>query len=528
VTPVPNKTAPKKGASKKNTKAASNEPEPEEEEDDSVVRCICGATQDDGGRMMICCESCEAWQHNECMGVTTNAKELEKVKFYCEQCRPDQYRDLLAALERGEKPWEKRKKGKARKSKSGRQSRVSEIAPEGTEDAASSSPKPSSQTPVQDPGIKRKHDAVDGANGDAEVCLQHSLLVAYADQYIKSKDTPAKSAAPAEKRRKSSHSAPKSREADVEVEEPAALLNLEDLPNDRQKFIKHLVKPMAEHIQKVATAGSYRVPDAHTPKSLSTQLALQIEQALTNAYGTPIDYSAQFRSIQFNLGKNKSLTDRLLDGSLKPDELATMSSEDMASEELQKRMAAMKQEVEKQSVLVDEAGPAPRIRKTHKGDEIIEDDSAHRPADEFAVPVNRRPPPDQAEENEREVASPPPGSPDRVELPENVSSRQPLAVDTSAPPPLRERQSSSNFDIKQVWSSVQSPDNAEQRLLQRPPRRRSSILNQQPSAAGAQDDPDVDRLLKDEDNDDAMDIDRTDTSGPTAPWEGYINMNGLG
>jgi len=115
-----------------------------------------------------------------------------------------------------------------------------------------------------------------------------------------------------------------------------------------------------------------------------------------------------------------------------------------------------------------------------------------------------------------------------VELPENVGPRRPLAVDTGAPAPLRERQSSSNFDIKQVWSSVQSPDNAEQRLLQRPPRRRSSAINQQASTTGAQDDPDIDRLLKDEDNDVVMDYPRNSGPDSTTPWDGVINMNGLG
>ena len=83
---------------------------------------------------MICCENCEAWQHNECMEVSENDDELPE-KYYCEQCRPKNHKELLAKVARGEKPWEERakerereaeerraKKGKGKKSKRGRPS----------------------------------------------------------------------------------------------------------------------------------------------------------------------------------------------------------------------------------------------------------------------------------------------------------------------------------------------------------------------------------------------------------------------
>ena len=127
-TPPPKKAA---GRGKK-----KQEPEPEEEEADAIIRCICGCTteDDDDERKMICCESCEAWQHNECMEVSENDDELPE-KYYCEQCRPKNHKELLAKVARGERPWEDRikerereeeerraKKGKGKKSKRGRPS----------------------------------------------------------------------------------------------------------------------------------------------------------------------------------------------------------------------------------------------------------------------------------------------------------------------------------------------------------------------------------------------------------------------
>ena len=91
-------------------------------------------------------------------------------KYYCEQCKPGDHKALLAAISRGEKPWEevarkreaaaaekgtKKKKGGKRGRKSG--SRPSEGgADEASEIAGSKSPVPDiGELSV---GQKRKHD----------------------------------------------------------------------------------------------------------------------------------------------------------------------------------------------------------------------------------------------------------------------------------------------------------------------------------------------------------------------------------
>lgn len=135
---------------------AKNEPSPppDEEDGEAIIRCICGCTveNEDDKRAMICCESCNAWQHNECMEVSEDDDELPD-EYYCERCRPRDHKALLEKIERGEKPWEERarqraieeeekktRKGRGKKGKRGRPSnaRNEEIEINGAEVAEGS------------------------------------------------------------------------------------------------------------------------------------------------------------------------------------------------------------------------------------------------------------------------------------------------------------------------------------------------------------------------------------------------------
>ncbi|OCT66773.1 hypothetical protein XELAEV_18043024mg [Xenopus laevis] len=51
------------------------------EKDDDIIRCICGLFKDEG--LMIQCDKCMAWQHCDCMGVTSDVEH-----YLCEQCDP--------------------------------------------------------------------------------------------------------------------------------------------------------------------------------------------------------------------------------------------------------------------------------------------------------------------------------------------------------------------------------------------------------------------------------------------------------
>src|SRR5690606_38232961 len=85
------------------------------------------------------------------------------------------------------------------------------------------------------------------------------------------------------------------------------------------------------------------------------------------------EYAGQCRTLAFNLKNNEDLSSNLFNNKLSPTVLAVMTSNELASKELQRELAEMKAKVEKQSILIAEEGP--RVRRTHKGEEFIESDN---------------------------------------------------------------------------------------------------------------------------------------------------------
>jgi len=167
---------PKKKGKGKGGKGSTSEAE-ENGDDDAIVRCICGDTEDYRGWMMIVCERCEAWQHNFCMDVTEDDDQLPD-EYYCEQCKPENHKELIAAMKRGEKPWvekirrreeeEKQKKKKGnRKSKGGRASGVG---------AENQQPSPrDSATPSVQPESTTRRKADQPSSGQVRNCCKYLL-----------------------------------------------------------------------------------------------------------------------------------------------------------------------------------------------------------------------------------------------------------------------------------------------------------------------------------------------------------------
>ncbi|EMD37661.1 hypothetical protein CERSUDRAFT_94660 [Gelatoporia subvermispora B] len=69
------------------------EGEGEDGEEQGRVALVNMEGEDDPGEFMAQCEICKTWQHGQCMGYTSEESLPEQ--YFCEQCRPDLYVELL-------------------------------------------------------------------------------------------------------------------------------------------------------------------------------------------------------------------------------------------------------------------------------------------------------------------------------------------------------------------------------------------------------------------------------------------------
>ncbi|KAK4248245.1 SPOC domain-containing protein [Corynascus novoguineensis] len=459
--------APKRrGGSKKIKKTA---PEPEEPEEE-IIRCVCGATEqdEDSGEPWIACDQCGAWQHNICMGMSQYTEDLPK-EYFCELCRPDNHKELLAGIAKGEKPWEARRKAyeeqKAEKKKKGPKKgkkRTSDLKEDASQ-KSKQSPPPIIE-PKKDPkaaGLKRK-------NGDA----------------AQEKDF--------KKMRKTNDAQPV---AVPEYSPPEDIPSkISGLPDSRQGPAKALSKSLAASFGVAERNGT--VPtDGASPADRAEKFALQIERAVHDTHPTTSSYAGQIRTLAFNLKSNPELTARLVAQTLTPPMLAAMSTEELASKELQKETAEMLARAEKQAIKITE--DIPRVRRTHKGDEIIDDDHFMASEEVPSAPVGRSSVPKKE----------PKETPEFPPQPRHRSVSGP-AVDTQQSP------SRADFDLNKVFSSVKPPA-----LPQGQPRASFAAA----PAAGPGDDPDVDRLL--DDGSQSPPYSPKEENDPDVVWRGSVIMN---
>ena len=319
--------------------------------------------------------------------------------------------------------------------------------------------------------------------------------------------------------------------------------------DDRKRVANALVKMFVDQTKQAEKQQAFELPPGLKADAFGLRLGLGVEYAIYLNFwgqsGKPSDqYTDKFRAILHNVKANPELRDRLLNGSLSPNDFSKMSRDDMASKELQEKKAEMMKEAEKQHTLIQEEGP--RMRRTHKGEELIEDEShmADVADSAFSAPVIRK----RASQIDTSVKqaspeAPTPQSPAAVELPETfgpgpstTEQQQPLKIDTDTvtppqPPVAPERKpSNNNFNIQDVWSGVKGPDPDVQRSRQvsRPSESAITPIQQTPGP-GVQADAEIDQLLKDEEPEDDepySPVDYTAEPGSTI-WHGKIAMAGV-
>lgn len=272
-----------------------------------------------------------------------------------------------------------------------------------------------------------------------------------------------------------------------------------DLSEDRKGPAQLLQKAIAGVLGAAVKDKSVTLPKDITVAAKAERLALEIERAVHDTHADRSQYAAQARILYANMRMNGDLTKRLLKRTLSPPMLATMTADELATKERQEANAQLKAISEKQSILITDDGP--RVRRTHKGEEIIENDSFHQ--SEEAKSFIRRP-----SAREGQTIPKTDGEPhyeNSVELPAHTG----LHIDTQG---ARHSPKHPDFDINKVYATVRSPTGSH---------------NRRPSAPshGPGIDPDVDRLLQEET--DSPPYSPTDETDPDIVWRGHLSMNSI-
>ncbi|EER23706.1 Transcription factor S-II, central domain containing protein [Coccidioides posadasii C735 delta SOWgp] len=546
----------RKGKSQTKAPKQTAEPTPPENEEDEIIRCICGEyeEEEDVERDMICCDKCSAWQHNDCMGLDF-AKGEEPAEYYCEQCRPENHKVLLERMARGEKPWEEvaqkraqaaeeRKARRRKGGKRGRKSRVSDVKPETSDTTPRASAAPT-QEPIQavneiqngpptNTGIqeqttssqKRKYsDHADTGQHEPEPKpklqrLSVSGLPTVHPQEIKK--------SPAQSRKASMAGSPTTHGAKTSKSPTEATASgATTLTQARKNVANALIKLFVEQAGVAQEQGKFSIPEGRTKESVGEYLGFAIEQAmyqnLCGGSGEPNDpYRQQMRTILFNVRKNPSLRDSLLVGRITPDAFSKMSTQDMASEELRQRDDEIKREAERQHIIIQETGP--RIRRTHKGEEFVESDPQFVGTESvFSTAPARRD--TLGEAMSPRAASPATGRTGSMDAVQQNQKPQP--IDTQVILTGRPGWSASDdFNIQNVWSSVQSPGAVPHHD---PPQFGPTVFPQEhppPSTHKVQADAEIDQLLKDEEPE-SPPYSPKDFPGPDIIWRGKVLMDGV-
>ena len=310
----------------------------------------------------------------------------------------------------------------------------------------------------------------------------------------------------------------------------------------RRKIADWFARTLIDLIPKAISNGAYSLPEGQTANEVASKLGTEIERAIFINHAGPRGdlkgkYQEQFRSMSANLKQNPALRDELLQKKLSPGDFSLMSTEQMAHAELQKQTAIMKEQVEKQHIIVQESGP--RYRRTHKGDEIIEDSQDHSGANDTIFTgqaVQRRQSAiSPVEERPTSPSATSPRSPG-IELPAEFNRHyisgpdspiQPKLprIDTQTSLPAGEhgtKSSASTFDVQNVWSKVQSASTDKSRPtipVQSRPVYQPTQANNDPGH-----DPEVDELLRDDDLESPPYSPTDHDADPTVVWRGKVSM----
>ena len=482
-----------------------NDPLPTTEHyEDDAIRCVCGQTTEveDDDKTFIQCDSCSVWQHAPCVGL---AEDNIPEQYFCERCRPDLHVKLLkelsiARLKRMKKTPAKVDRKRKRGGSKALDSDQDHIPSDQEDEPIPDSPKRERSLSLSDVSI------VSEASDEVVVKHRRTSHRASEPHYKSSRKQSTSSNMSKTGRSSTSYNA-------TQHNGPKAYTKIEQFSDATRKAIGTALVKMMENAISVATESegfSLKGDAAEVARTLGLQIEFDLYKAHFEPTGQPDAYKAKYRQLLFNVKdpKNPSLRKRVLNGTLRPSSLVLMSSADMANPEIKAMTEAVREEGLKQSVLVQESGP--RIRRTHKGEEYVEGPETHvEQSGSNLASANR--PRTHDESDSHSVHSP-----DPVRSPEE--QRSPVqSPDNSRSERAR---SNSSFDIKNVWSHIETPTTSES------PGAPAAKANESSKAPKLEtNDEDLLDMLDEKSKEDP---DRHDYSSQAPLWHGKLLMPGVG
>lgn len=314
-----------------------------------------------------------------------------------------------------------------------------------------------------------------------------------------------------------------------------AVEKVDDLRNNARRNIVNFLAPI---VKKLVQQNEGILTEEQKHQEYPEKLALEIERhlylALWNQHCQPTQqYKLKARGIGLNLPKNPVLQSRLFKGEVTPEALVQMKPEEMASEEFQLMAEQVRRESEIQNTIVTEE-TGPRIRRTHKGEEIVEDDNERVTSNDEPIYSAARSDhvmeeaPSPRSRAVSQAAEDYPMSPPHLKTEDsNHSAHAGSAPQTPQTPLSARTPRGGQFSIEGVWSNVNAPEGPKTPGPRQAPHMLSLRTATQPNSAI---DADIDKLLAEEDHDmdnetppySPSELTFTDTALPV--WRGRVSM----
>lgn len=324
-----------------------------------TVRClVCGTTDldyneedEDPHGMMIQCESCNTWQHVKCLLGKIKEKDIPE-HYKCDICDPTNpaYANLRRKMSYARYLTLRLPKGPAEKEDGNEGDQGEEEYPPEV-DAGAIDVDANDGEYMESKGKTKNNHSDDELSEDNEAKTSDRKSIKKSVKRVRSVQSP-------------------DIKKDNKTKKPKPNYTVDSI---RSKIVKNLELKLVELLPKV---NNEKILDGRSVGEVAKNWAEILEGGVFKLYPNfPTDqpkYTDKVRRLLINL-KISRLIERVINGEFTIEQLPTLTSEDMRTEEEKRKAEEAKQHAINQVVIKQEVSTLPKTRLTHRGEEIIGD-----------------------------------------------------------------------------------------------------------------------------------------------------------